>query len=85
MFNVYVLQSNKDASLYIGMTTDIPKRLGEHNSGKTRSTKAKAPYKLVYSEMYQTKTEALKRERQIKKSGKVRSELKLGTYQGPIV
>ncbi|NQT49468.1 GIY-YIG nuclease family protein [Candidatus Kuenenbacteria bacterium] len=85
MFHVYVLQSEKDKTLYIGMTEDISKRLSGHNRGKTKSTKARVPYKLIYSEIYQTKTDALRRERQIKKSGKVRSELKAGIYSGPIV
>ena len=85
MFYVYVLQSKKDQSLYIGITENLEKRLKEHNAGKTKSIKTKTPYLLIYSEVYPTKTEALKRERQIKKSGKIRRELKTGQYQGPIV
>ena len=47
MHYVYVLQSLKDKSLYIGSTSNLQKRLKQHNSGKSRYTNQHKPYKLV--------------------------------------
>lgn len=55
------------------------RRLLEHNAGKTVSTKPHIPYEIIYKEVFKTKTEALKREKQIKKSGKLRKEIKHGS------
>ena len=66
-FIVYILQSEIDASFYIGHIYNLEKRLKEHNSGMTRYTAKKRPWKVVYKEIYNTKTEALKRERFLKK------------------
>ena len=63
---VYILQSQKDFGYYIGSSPDIPARLDYHNAGLQRSTKRRIPFIVVYSEEYQTKTEALAREKQIK-------------------
>ena len=85
MSYLYVLKSIGHNRIYIGVTEDVGQRLREHNEGKTKSTKPYTPYVLVYSEYFQIKSQALKRERQIKNSGKLRKELKDGTYHGPIV
>ena len=62
MYTVYVLQSEKDGRLYKGFTNDLKKRIQEHNSGHTRSTKAFCPWKLVYSENFSTRQAARERE-----------------------
>ena len=64
---VYILQSEIDESYYIGYTSNLQNRLTEHNSGKTRYTSRKRPWKLVYREEFQDKSEALKREKFLKK------------------
>ncbi|MCG2696317.1 MAG: GIY-YIG nuclease family protein [Candidatus Portnoybacteria bacterium] len=69
MFYVYAIQSQKDLSLYIGFSSDLRKRFIEHNRGKVRSTKSKTPYNLIYYEAYKNKTDARKRELEIKASG----------------
>ena len=66
MYYVYVLQSLKDGSTYIGFTEDLEKRLLEHNAGKTKSIKHKVPFKIAYIEQYENKTEARKREIRLK-------------------
>lgn len=73
----------KFGKLYIGSTSNMEMRLGYHNKGRVRSTKPYIPYKIICIESCKTKTEALKRERQIKKSGKLRKMLKYN--HGPIV
>ncbi|MFA6132096.1 MAG: GIY-YIG nuclease family protein [Patescibacteria group bacterium] len=67
MFNTYILFSEKHDRYYIGSTSDINTRLQRHNAGATASTKPFRPWVLVYEEKFETKTEARKRENQIKK------------------
>jgi putative endonuclease len=71
---VYVLRSAKNGRHYTGSTNDIHKRLAEHNSGQTKSTRHTGPYSLVYSESFASRPEAARRERALK-SGKGREEL----------
>ena len=52
MFYTYVLKSTKDKTTYIGSTSDLKKRLHEHNLGKTKSIKHKLPVEFVYYEAY---------------------------------
>ena len=67
---VYILECN-DGTLYTGWTNDIDKRFKAHNDGKgAKYTKRRRPLKLVYLEELETKSEALKRENEIKKMTK---------------
>jgi len=63
---VYVLKSEIDGRLYKGQTSNIDKRIIEHNSGKTKSTKGFIPWKLVYSEIFETRDKAVLREKYFK-------------------
>ena len=67
MYFVYILQSQKDHSFYIGQTEDLQKRLSLHNEGKSRYTSRKMPWKIVYFESFETRKEALEREKFLKK------------------
>ncbi len=73
-YKVYVIQ-NKNGLLYKGVTQSIEKRLLSHNLGMQRWTKGRGPFKLVYEETYDTKREALIREKFLK-SGQEREFLK---------
>ena len=73
MYLVYVLQ-NSNGELYKGSTSDVEERIIYHNRGWSHWTKGRGPWHLVHSECFQTKTEALKRERFLK-SGKGREYL----------
>ena len=66
MLYTYVLRSESSNRYYIGSTKDIARRIAQHNSGKNRSTKSYRPWKLVYSESFQTLAEARQRELEIK-------------------
>ncbi len=66
MYFVYILQSMKDGNLYIGMTSDVEKRLKRHNAGYEKSTKRRAPFKLLYQEVFNTRIEARAREKYFK-------------------
>jgi len=76
MFFVYVLQSKKDKSFYIGFAVDIKERLKKHNEGLVRSTKNIRPTELIYCEIYKSKKDALIRERRLKKFAKGFASLK---------
>ena len=66
MFTVYILYSESIDSYYIGYTNSIDRRLSEHNRKKGKFTDNGIPWKLVYIEKFDTKTEARLRERYIK-------------------
>ena len=78
MYFVYILYSKTKNRYYVGHTNDLQRRLNEHNSGLTRSTKAHKPWNIVYTEKYALKSEAYQREKEIKsyKSGYKFQELK---------
>ena len=65
-FVVYVLYSKKYDRFYVGFTQDLKRRLKEHNSGKTKSTKAYLPWVVVYTERVEERTQARKREKYLK-------------------
>ena len=66
-YYVYILQSEKDASFYIGYSEDPIRRLEKHNASKSGYTSNKKPWKLVYTESFETKREALQREKFLKR------------------
>ncbi len=67
MYNIYIIQSEKNNSYYIGQTNDLERRIDEHNRGKDKYTRNKTPWKLVYKENFENRNEAIKRESGIKK------------------
>lgn len=78
---VYLLRCN-DSSLYAGITTDIERRLHEHNHTKlgAKYTRAKRPVSLVYQENAINKSDASKREHQLKKLSKQQKEQLVSDY-----
>ena len=66
MWYVYILYSLKIDRYYTGYTDDIPWRLQRHNAGWGRYTKRGIPWTLQYTESFETKHEAIRREREIK-------------------
>ena len=72
-----------DGSLYSGITNNIKRRERLHNDGKaSQYTKYRRPVKIIYSEVYQNKSEARVREIQIKKWSRIKKEnlLKINNY-----
>ncbi|WP_417332653.1 GIY-YIG nuclease family protein [Halarcobacter sp.] len=65
---VYILECS-DKSLYTGITTDVKKRLDEHNTSEkgAKYTKARRPVTLIYFEKSENRSSASKREYEIKK------------------
>lgn len=76
MFYVYLIQNDVSREIYIGFTADIKRRLDQHNeSGKKFTTRKQGSWKLVYSEMYRSETDARLRERKLKRHGSGKHEL----------
>jgi putative endonuclease len=65
-FFLYILQSQKDVRYYVGISKDIKTRLDQHNRGVGKFTRSKRPWRLMYTEEYNTRPEAARREKQIK-------------------
>jgi len=65
-YYVYILQSQKDGTYYVGQTKNLDERLQRHNEKREKSTKFKSPYKIIRTEIFESRIEALRREKQIK-------------------
>ena len=65
---VYLLRSGQDGSYYVGWTTDVLRRLGEHNRGLGTYSRRKLPWQLIGVEVYSSPMAAKARERVLKRS-----------------
>ncbi|HUS86900.1 MAG TPA: GIY-YIG nuclease family protein [Bacteroidales bacterium] len=66
MYYVYVIKSRIDGRLYKGLTEDPERRLKEHNSGKTKSTRPYKPWKIIFTEEFENLKKARIREKYLK-------------------
>ena len=67
MFTVYILRSDKTHRFYIGYTRNLEQRILFHNAGLNKSTKHGIPWKIVYTEKFETVHESTQRENFLKK------------------
>ena len=74
MFTTYVLRSTTTRRLYTGSTSDLARRLQQHNADVSASTKHRGPWELVHQETFASLAEAVRRERYLK-TGKGRDEI----------
>jgi len=65
-YYVYILQSLKNNSFYIGYTSDLKKRFKEHNLGESKATKPFRPYRLIFYEAFLNIIDAKNREEYLK-------------------
>lgn len=72
MYYLYILKC-ADKTLYTGITTDLDRRLMEHNTSKkgAKYTSARRPVEIVYSKRFKNRSNASKEEARIKKLTKV--------------
>jgi putative endonuclease len=66
MYFVYIIESEKDGSYYVGSTQDLDERIQRHNQGRSKYTKNKRPWRLLYFEEFPDRSSATARENQIK-------------------
>ena len=71
-YYIYILRSKIIKRFYVGSCSNLELRLERHNTGMSRSTKGYIPWEIVYYEEFDNKTEAIKRERKIKKQKSVK-------------
>ena len=69
VYNVYILYSEKSSRYYTGQTVNIKERLRRHNQGRVKSTAYFVPWKVILTITVESRTEAVKLERKIKKRG----------------
>jgi len=82
MFTAYILQSIKNGRYYIGHTSDMIARFAKHNAGMVKSTKSFIPWKIIYTENCNTKSEAYRRELEIKSyKGGIKFKRLLGLWK----
>lgn len=80
-FHTYVLRSEKDRKFYIGYTSDLKRRLQEHQRGKNVSTAKRLPIELVFYEAFRSQEDARRREDYFKTTkGKTTLRLMLKGY-----
>ena len=65
-YYAYILKSLSRNTHYYGSTGNLEKRVKEHNSGKVRYSKGRMPWKLHYFEVFESRSEAMKREKYFK-------------------
>ncbi|MBL7072175.1 MAG: GIY-YIG nuclease family protein [Candidatus Omnitrophica bacterium] len=81
MWYLYILQCN-DGKLYVGITTDVTKRVERHNKKKaSRYTRMRLPVELVYQEEHPDKSTARNREIQLKKWNRTKKLALIGNNQ----
>ncbi len=67
MFSAYVLYSKHFNKIYIGFSSNVENRLSAHNDARNTGWTAKyKPWKIIHTEVFETKSEAMKREKQLK-------------------
>ena len=67
VYFVYILQSMKDFSFYVGQCRDLDHRMSKHHDGQSKYTRTRGPWRLVYFEKFESRSAAIKRENEIKK------------------
>ena len=72
---VYIVHCN-DGTLYTGVAKDLKRRIVEHNSknGGAKYTRSRRPVELIYSERTESRSEALRREHQVKRMSRIKKD-----------
>ena len=76
MYYVYAISSLERNYIYVGLTDNLERRFFEHNNGKNKTTKPYLPFKIIYTEEFETRLEARQKEKYFK-SGIGKEKLKI--------
>jgi putative endonuclease len=66
MYSVYALRSLQRNYIYVGLTEDLDRRIHQHNTGLSSTTRPYAPFILIYSTNFPTRAEARHKEKYLK-------------------
>jgi putative endonuclease len=70
-WTVYAIQSQVRNYIYVGMTSDLQEWIGRHNGGRERTTRPYKPFRVIFTEQFESRAEARKKEKYLKSgSGK---------------
>ncbi|MBM4168465.1 MAG: GIY-YIG nuclease family protein [Ignavibacteria bacterium] len=84
-YYVYVIQSKTNGRYYVDQTKDLELRLRKHNSGESRSTKFGRPWDVIHKEEFETRGEAVRRERFLKSPDGWNTLKRIKSERGPAV
>ncbi|WP_293893399.1 GIY-YIG nuclease family protein [Flavobacterium sp.] len=76
MYYVYAISSLERNYIYVGLTDNLERRFSEHNNGKNKTTKPYLPFKIIYTQEFETRLEARQKEKYFK-SGIGKEKLKI--------
>ncbi len=89
-YYVYALKSESRQYIYVGLTDNLERRIAQHNSGKSKTTKPYRPFRLIFSEKFSSRIEAREKEKYLKSTtGKrflyklLEEERRLGDLSAP--
>jgi len=81
MYYVYIAEC-ADATYYTGYTVDIESRARTHNEGKgAKYTRSRLPVKIVYTEAFASKSDAMKREAAIKRMSRSEKTMLIAAWR----
>ncbi len=84
-YYTYILKSSKDHKRYIGNTNDLERRLRQHNEGLNSSTKNRRPFEVLCCKGFDSKIEALRYEKYLKKlKGGKQLQIEIENMQMPL-
>ncbi|OGZ60148.1 MAG: endonuclease [Candidatus Spechtbacteria bacterium RIFCSPLOWO2_12_FULL_38_22] len=66
MYVVYAIKSKIRNYIYVGLTNNLDRRFREHNLDNEKTTKAYRPFKIIYTEKFETRIKARKKEKYLK-------------------
>lgn len=66
VYSVYAIKSKNRNYVYVGLTDNIDRRFLQHNTGREKTTRAYAPFKLIYTQEFATRVEARRKEKVLK-------------------
>lgn len=69
MYHTYIICSESTDRYYVGSTQDVSERLKRHNNSHSKSTKGKGPWKIIETFSFESRAEAIKLEKKVKRRG----------------